>query len=274
MKPLILLTNDDGIQSPGLAAAAEALSQLGELLIVAPQKGQTSMSRSRTQKCGGDGTISKTTVTHGETSWEGYGVKATPALAVIHALYELAERPVSLVVSGINYGENIASCVTVSGTIGAALEAAEKGIPTLAISQEITGQEYHDFSARVDFSAAVHFTHLVAEKMLDNTLPFDADVLKLEIPLDASQDTRCVVTRQDRLMYYRPTIQDREKLIDTPTKVSYLPSKGEFSNTGTDAYAMAQGFVSVTPLSFDLTSRSPLIELADILGFSIIEDEG
>ncbi len=75
-------------------------------------------------------------------------------------------------------------------------------------------------------------------------------------------------------MYYKPLIQDREKLIGTTTKVSYLPSKGEFSDTGTDAHAMAQGFVSITPLSFDLTSRSPLIALADILGFSIIEDEG
>ena len=62
MKPLILLTNDDGIHSPGLAAAAEALHPLGELLIAAPQDGQTSMSRSRTQKYGRDGTISKTTV--------------------------------------------------------------------------------------------------------------------------------------------------------------------------------------------------------------------
>jgi 5'-nucleotidase len=273
MKPLILLTNDDGIFSPGLAAAAEALSPLGELLIVAPQEGQTSMSRSRTQKYGGDGTISKTTVAHGEISWEGYGVRATPALAVIHALYELAERPVSLVVSGINYGENVASCVTVSGTIGAALEAAEKGIPTLAISQEIAGQEYHDFSAQVDFSAAIHFTRQVAEKMLDNTLPFDADVLKLEIPLDASQDTRIVVTRQDRLMYYKPTVQDREKLIGTPTNVSYLPSKGEFSDTSTDAYALAQGWVSVTPLSFDLTSRLSLDDLADILGVSLQEEK-
>ncbi|MGB2955317.1 MAG: 5'/3'-nucleotidase SurE [Anaerolineales bacterium] len=274
MKPLILLTNDDGIHSPGLAAAAEALHPLGELLIAAPQDGQTSMSRSRTQKYGRDGTISKTTVNYGEISWEGYGIKATPALAVIHALYELADRPVSLVVSGINYGENIASCVTVSGTIGAALEAAEKGIPSLAISQEIAGQEYHHFSAQVDFSAAVHFTRQVAEKMLNNTLPLDADVLKLEIPLNATLDAHCVVTRQDRLMYYRPTIQEREKLIGTPAKVSYLPSKGGFSDTGTDAYAMAQGFVSITPLSFDLTSRSPLIDLADMLGFSIIEDKG
>lgn len=273
MKPLILLTNDDGIHSPGLAAAAAALQDLGELLIVAPQDGQTSMSRSRSQKSGRDGTITPTSLSYADHSWEGFGVKATPALAVIHALYELADRPVSLVVSGINYGENVASCVTVSGTIGAALEAAEKGIPTLAVSQEIAGLEYHDFSAKVDFSAAIHFTKSIAGKILKNVLPFDADVLKLEVPLNATQATRCVLTRQDRMMYYKPILEDREGLFNSPAIVSYAPSKGEYSEVDTDAYAMAQGWVSVTPLSFNLTSRSPLPELAEILDLSTLAEE-
>ena len=273
MKPLILLTNDDGIHSPGLAAAAAALDPLGELLIVAPQEGQTSMSRSRTQKHGNDGTITKTSVQYEDFTWEGYGVKATPALAVIHALYELAERPVSLVVSGINYGENVASCVTVSGTIGAALEAAEKGLPTLAISQEIAGQEYHDFSAEVNFSAAIHFTRLVTEKMLKDALPLDADVLKLEVPLQASSESRLVVTCQDKLMYYQPQVQTRDQLMGTQAKISYLPSKGEYSAADTDAYALAQGWVSITPLSFDLTSRVDLGDLADQLGTTALKEE-
>ncbi|MFN2280996.1 MAG: 5'/3'-nucleotidase SurE, partial [Anaerolineales bacterium] len=94
-KPLILLTNDDGIHSPGLAAAAAALDPLGELLIVAPEVQQTSMSRSRSQQCDGDGLITKTTVTYQDRSWPGYGVKATPALAVNHAVLELADRQIS-----------------------------------------------------------------------------------------------------------------------------------------------------------------------------------
>ncbi len=72
MKPLILLTNDDGIHSPGLATAAEALHSLGDLLIVAPFEQQTSMGRSKTQQCGGDGTISETKVSYGNHSWVGY----------------------------------------------------------------------------------------------------------------------------------------------------------------------------------------------------------
>ena len=272
--PLILITNDDGIQSPGLAAVAQAMDKFGELLIVAPFEQQTSMSRSRTQQCGGDGTITKTSIKYGDSSWEGFSVKATPALTVTHAISELAQRPISLAISGINYGENVASCVTVSGTIGAALEAVEKGIPSLAVSQEIASVDYHSYSDEVDFSIAAHLTGQIAQKMLAGTLPFDADILKLDIPLGATKKTRCVVTRQDRFMYYTPTIQSRAELFGTPTKVSHVPGKGKYSAKDTDAYALAQGWVSITPLSLDLTSRISLAELADILGTSALNTEG
>ena len=171
MSPLILLTNDDGIHSPGLSAAALALDPLGDLLIFAPLEQQTSMGRSRTQQCGGDGAINKTKLTAKNRPWEGFGVKATPALAVEHAVMELAPRKISLVVSGINYGENVGSCVTGSGTIGAAREAAELGLSTLAVSQEINSENYHSHSTGVNFTRAVHFTRQIAEKMLRVKLP-------------------------------------------------------------------------------------------------------
>ena len=135
-QPLILITNDDGIDSPGLAALAPALEPLGDLLIVAPNKQQTSMGRSRSQEEGRDGRLFTREITAGGKSWPAFAVNATPALAVDHALQQLADRPVSLVVSGINYGENVGSCVTVSGTIGAALEAADHGIPAIARSMQ------------------------------------------------------------------------------------------------------------------------------------------
>jgi 5'-nucleotidase len=274
MKPLILLTNDDGIHSPGLAAAAEALHSLGDLLIVAPHEQQTSMGRSRTQHGGRDGTITKKKVEYGNQVWDGFSVKATPALAVEHAIYELADREIALVVSGINYGENVGSCVTVSGTIGAALEAAEKGIPTMAISQEINSIDYHSYSKEVDFSAASHFTGKIAEKVIHGSLPFDADILKLEIPVGATPETRCVITRQDRLMYYTPTIQRGEELFGTKGNLSHIPSKGKYSAEDTDAYALAQGWVSITPLSFDLTSRISLDSLGRIINVPSLTSEG
>ncbi len=272
-RPLILLTNDDGVHSPGLAAAAGAIEELGELLIVAPEVQQTSMSRSRSQNQDADGTISRTEVYYGERSWPAYSVKATPALAVVHAVKELAERPISLVVSGINFGENVGSCVTVSGTIGAAIEAAEKGIPSLAVSQEIDSIDYHSYSTEVDFSIAADFTRRIAEVMLQSALPFDADVLKLEVPLGASLSTKIVITRQDRLMYYKPTPIDREELLGTPAKISHLPSKGEYSRKDTDAYAQAKGWVSITPISLDLTSRGCIQPLSEIFGLQALDED-
>ncbi len=264
MKPLILITNDDGIHSPGLAAAAAALDPLGDLLIVAPQEQQTSMARSRSQACGGDGTITQTKVHYQGKTWVGYGVKATPALSVVHGIHELAERQISLSVSGINYGENIGACVTASGTLGAALEAAEYGIPSLAVSQEIDSLDYHSYNTVEDFSAAIHFTTLVASKMLGISLPFDADVLKLEIPCGATTETRLVVTRQDRLAYYQAVVEPRENMFGTKLEITQIPSKGKYSATNTDAFALAEGLVSVTPLSLDLTSRDCLEDIAQL----------
>lgn len=273
MKPLILLTNDDGIHSPGLAAAAVALDPLGELLIVAPEVQQTSMSRSRSQQCGGDGTITKTSVEYQGKSWPGFSVKATPALAVVHGVKELAGREISLVVSGINFGENVGTCVTVSGTIGAALEAAEKGLPSLAISQEIANTDYHSYNKEVDFQAALHFTGQIAAVMLKKKMPLDADVIKLEIPLEATIDSGVVVTRQDRLVYYQPTPIARDQLFGTPGKVTHLPNKGGYSRQDTDAYALAKGLVALTPLSLDLTSRDCLEELGELFGEEVLHQD-
>lgn len=267
-KPLILLTNDDGIRSPGLAAAAFALDELGELLIIAPSEQQTSMSRSRSQNQTNNGQIFPASITYGDQKWEGFSVNATPALAVEHAVQEIANQPISLAVSGINYGENIGTCVTVSGTIGAAIEAAERGIPALAVSLELNTSDYHTHDTATDFTVAAHFTHVIAERMLDADLPFDVDVLKLEIPASATKETEWVITRQDRISYYLPYLKKRDSLYDGPAKFSHEPQKGKYTGKDTDAYAVAQGLVAVTPLSIDLTSRVDLSQLAKILDTS------
>ncbi|MFN2143980.1 MAG: 5'/3'-nucleotidase SurE [Anaerolineales bacterium] len=263
-RPLILLTNDDGIFSPGLAAAAGALDPLGELLIVAPAVQQTSMSRTRSQQHGATGRIEPAEVVLGDQRWQGYAAHTTPALSVEHAVQEIASRPIDLVVSGINYGENIGTSVTVSGTIGAAMEAADHGIPALAVSLEINHTDYHSYDTGTDFEAAAYFTRMVARKMLAASLPEDVDLLKLEVPAHATRETKIVLARQDKLCYYTPSIEKREDL-STPTSFNHTPSKGKFTRTDTDAYALAQGLVCITPLSLDLTSRVPLVDLADLL---------
>lgn len=263
--PLILITNDDGIDSPGLAAVVAALDPLGELLIVAPRTQQTSMGRSRSQQEGRDGRLFKRDVLFGGRSWPAFAANATPALAVDHGLLQLAERPVSLVVSGINYGENVGSSSTVSGTIGAALEAADHGVPAIAASLELDGTEYLDHDPAVDFSVAAHFVHMFAARMLNQAMPADVDLLKIEIPASATVETPWMVTHQDRMAYYTPRAKRRPDQFETPNPFAHTPQKGRYSEEGSDAFALAQGVVSVTPLSLDLTSRTNLSELAKAL---------
>ena len=136
----ILLTNDDGIQSPGLWAAAEALSELGFVTVAAPRDQSSGMGRSLPSSS--DGIIRTEVVQIRGKEWTVYAVGGSPAQAVLHGILEIMPQPPDLVVSGINYGENVATGITISGTVGAALEAASHGIPGLAMSLE-TDREHH-----------------------------------------------------------------------------------------------------------------------------------
>ncbi len=228
---------------------------------MAPRVQQTSMGRARSQNEARDGRIFTREITIGDRSWPAFAANATPALTVDHALQELAERPVDLVISGINFGENVGTCVTVSGTIGAALEAAEHGIPAIAASLELPSTDYHNYDQGVDFSASAYFVRFFAERMLGKTLPFDVDLLKIDVPERATAETGWVVTKQDKFAYYRPTMEERSDPFDGAATFNHIPQKGKYGREGTDAHALAEGLVSVTPMSLDMTSRSGLDEL-------------
>jgi len=260
-RPLILVTNDDGIASPGLAAAVAALDALGDLLIVAPATQQTSMGRSRSQHGELDGRITKAILTAGAQTWEGFAVNATPALTVEYALQALAPRPVELMVSGINYGENVGTCVTVSGTIGAAIEAAERGLRALAVSLETPESHYFEHDTTTDFGTAMHFVHLFAAASLNQPWPSDVDVIKIDVPATATPETKWMVTRQDRFAYFKPAREQGDLALGEPNTMRYSVAKGQYLAEGTDAFALAHGLVAVTPLSLDLTSRVPLGEV-------------
>jgi 5'-nucleotidase len=242
---------------------------LGDLLIVAPAAQQTSMGRSRSGQGGRDGGICPARVYWQTREWPGYAVNATPALTVEIALQALAARPVELLVSGINYGENVGTCVTVSGTIGAALEGAERGIRALAVSLETGAQRYDEYDPSVDFRAAMHFVRLLAAGSLSRPWPPDVDVLKVEVPAQATAETGWRVTRQDRLTYYQPVLGTGDFTLGRPIAITHCPAKGQYLQEGTDAWALAHGLVSVTPLSLNLTSRVALGEVQALLAPSI-----
>jgi 5'-nucleotidase len=264
-RPLILLTNDDGIASPGLAAAAEAALDLGELLIVAPATQQTGMGRATPAIAGGS--VTEETVHARSRELPAYAVAGSPAQAVIYGVMVLAPRRPDLVISGINYGENPGTCVTASGTVGAALQAAEFGIPGLALSLE-TARSYHrEYGSEVAWSGAMHYTHYFAQALLRKQLPFDVDVLKVDVPGDATPETPWRTTRLSRQPYYEAYRAEDQPKDDALVRLDYdVNIHWDTLEIDSDIYAFAKDrIVSVTPLSHDLTSRTDLVQLGRLL---------
>jgi 5'-nucleotidase len=261
--PLILITNDDGINSPGLLAAARSALPLGEVLVVAPARQWSGAGRSMPHDVSGD--TSRYPLEIDGRPITAYQVDASPALVVIRAVYALAPRRPSLLLSGINYGENMGADVTVSGTVGAALQGAVLDIPALAVSLQ-TPQETHANPAHdTDFSAAIHFAGKFAKWMLEVPLPFDVDVIKVDVPQHASPATPWRLTRVSRSAYFVPHPTAHTPDDPSPSSASSQADgemgyqqllHPEHTEPDSDIYALAvEHAVSVAPLSLDLSSR-------------------
>ena len=263
-RPQILLTNDDGIRSPGLWAAAEALSTCGFVTVAAPREQSTGAGRS--MPVTSDGKLTEERVNVGGRNWKVYAVGGTPAQAVQHGILELMDSPPDLVVAGINYGENLTIGVTISGTVGAALEGAALGVPAMAVSLEMSKDYYLSYSEEVDFSGAKHFTALFANLLLHNEMLPDVDMLKVDIPCDATTETSWRVTRLSRHPYYVPIAPRRDNMEDSVRIGFEIILDEDALESDSDVQVMAvDRMVSVTPLSLDLTSRADLDHLDRIL---------
>jgi 5'-nucleotidase len=258
--PLILVTNDDGVGSPGLHAAAKAVRPLGELIIVAPRFQQTSAGRSLPVSF--TGRIYEQTLAIDGERIPAFAVEGSPAQAVQHAIMELTPRLPDLVVSGINYGENLGNGITVSGTVGAALEAATFGVTGLAASLGVHKKHHLSHSKEVDFGTAAHFTTYFACLLLSQQLPPDIHLLKLDVPASATPETPWRITRVSRQRYFVP-IAVRQSSLSLPGPMDYeraLDPKRLEPDSDIYAFAVDQ-VVSVSPISFDLTARVQLAQL-------------
>lgn len=264
MKPQILLTNDDGIQSPGLWSAAETLSEIGFVHVVAPREQWSGAGRSLPLIS--DGIIIPQQITVHGKEWTVYSVGGSPAQAVLHAILEILPEPPQLVVSGINYGENLSVDITTSGTVGAAMEGSAMGIPALAISLETPQEHHYSYSKEVDFSAAAYFTAYFSRLLLEKSMPPDVNLLKVDVPCEATPQTPWEITHLYRHHYFE-TLPPQRKSWDVPGNLGYRAIGDPKDNEPhSDAYVMrVKKHVSVTPLSLDLTSRVRLEELDGIL---------
>lgn len=251
--PLILVTNDDGVGSPGLRAAAAALEEMGDVLIVAPLQQQSGVGRAMPPAS--EGCITRQRLALNGRQIEAFGIEGSPAQAVQHGVMELAQRPPDLLVAGINYGENIGSGITVSGTVGAAMEGADFRIPSLAVSLQTAPEYYLNHSEAVDFGTAVHFLKLFARQALSVGLPPGVDLLKIDVPQSATPQTPWRWTRMSRQRYFVPVKPHRRRPGDPGPMGFEIRVDLQTLEPDSDIRAVAvDGVVSVTPLTLDMTA--------------------
>ena len=267
-KPQILLTNDDGIRSPGLWAAARALAALGYVTVVAPREQSSGAGRSLPSTS--SGIIHEEKLEINGQEWTVYAIGGTPAQAVLHAVLEIMPEKPDLIVSGINYGENMGLGITVSGTVGAAMEGASLGIPSIAVSLQADQQYHLSYSEEMDFSCAAYFTAYFASILIQQKTPDDIHLLNVNVPSDAILKTGWQITRLARQRYYNPIAPNRSSW-NEPGTVSYVEAAildGEAEDS--DVYVLRKKhLVSVTPVSLDMTSRVELGKLEKRLRKSI-----
>lgn len=254
MKKNILLTNDDGIRSPGIWAAAKELSKLGYVTVAAPREQSSGMGRSLPSVS--DGIIRQEQVQVNGQEWGVYSIGGSPAQSVLHSVFEIMPHKPDLVVSGINYGENVGYGITISGTVGAAMEAASLGIPALAVSLQVDQQYHLSHSDDVDFSAAGYFTGYFAKTLLEKKFVKEVNLMKVEVPAHATPATEWRVTRLSPQRYYEPTPVKRDSWEERGTigykEAAVLDAEPE----DTDVFALKkQKIVSVTPIHLDMTAR-------------------
>jgi 5'-nucleotidase len=241
----ILITNDDGVSAPGIDALAEALAEIAQVTVIAPDRNWSASGHVKTMHRPlrvRDGMLRngrKVLVTDG-----------APSDAIALGLMGLVSEPVDLVVSGINRGANVGSDLTYSGTVTAAMEGTIGGVPSFAISLDT----YEDGK---EYAAAARFAQHLAQVVIEHGLP-DGVLLNVNVPCLAEADIRGVqVTRTGRRIY-RDVLVVREDPFGTPYYwIGGDPPTG-VTDHGTDLGALASGHISVTPIKLDFTDHDYL----------------
>lgn len=249
----ILVSNDDGVYASGLQAAAKSVQGLGQVVVAAPSRQMSGVGRSVSVF---------EPLRYAEVNLNGfkaYAVTGTPVDSVIIGIFAIMKGDLpDLVVSGINVGENISTdTVTTSGTIGAALEAASYGIPSIAASIQVVDQgdkfDMHH-GEKHNFEVATRVLRRVAGKVLENGLPEGVDLLNLNVPVNATEETEIVVTRLSRKIF-KTAVEERFD----PRGRPYFWIDGELiccDEEGTDVQTISQDRkISLTPLTLDSTAR-------------------
>ncbi|MDO9001113.1 MAG: 5'/3'-nucleotidase SurE [Bacteroidota bacterium] len=248
-KPLILVTNDDGIFAPGITALAKIASKFGDIIVVAPDKPQSGMGHAITI----NSTIRIQKTHHHNASIE-YSCSGTPVDCVKMAVNHILKKRPDLVISGINHGSNSSINVIYSGTMSAAIEGALEGTPSIGFS-------LCDYSIEADFTQAEKFIEKIISESLKNKMPKGV-CLNVNIPKLGKDYIKGIkVVRQAKANWVERFDERKD-----PYGREYYWLTGEFVNfepesLDTDEWALSNGYISVVPTQADLTAHSVLKEI-------------
>lgn len=248
-KPLILITNDDGITAPGIRALIGVMKEIGDIIVVAPDKPQSATGHAITI----NNTLYLNEISDKDAPFKEISCSGTPVDCVKLAVTEILNRKPDLCVSGINHGSNSSINVIYSGTMSAAVEAGIEGIPAIGFS-------LLDYDWKADFEQCQTFIRKIALEVLANGLP-EGVVLNVNIPKLTQKDIKGIkICRQAKAVW-----QEKFDKRQTPQGRDYYWLTGEFVNldkgNDTDEWALENGYISVVPVHFDLTAHHALQQL-------------
>lgn len=240
-RPIILITNDDGITAPGIKNLIEAASSLGKVVVVAPDKAQSGMGHAIT--IGHPLRMDKVDMFGDIEAWQTSG---TPVDCVKLAVDKILHRKPDLCISGINHGANHSINVIYSGTMSAAMEASIESIPSIGFS-------LLDYKFEADFTAAKHYAHKIIKTVLDKKLDKHL-LLNVNIPSVPLELIKGIKVCKQAYAKYKEEFAER---LD-PHGKKYYWLTGEFINfdksKDTDVWALKNNYISVVPVQFDLTN--------------------
>ncbi len=245
-----LISNDDGITASGILAAKKSVEDLCDTYVIAPETQQSGIGHALTLY--DPLRVNKHILRDGS---EGYGISGTPTDAVTIALFEMMDEKPDIMISGINTGFNLGEAeLTTSGTLGAAIEAASFGIPTIAISQEVTRDDikFEKGKIEIDFDFAGKMLHKLAKIVLKKGLPEGIDLLNVNVPENPSDEEFEVVKLGKRM--YNPIV---EKRLDPRGKPYYWIDGEPYlsDEPGSDGYELRKNRkTTITPLKIDMAS--------------------
>ncbi len=248
-KPLILITNDDGITAPGIRTLISIMNEIGDVIVIAPDSPQSGMGHAITL----DSTIYCDAVTIDEGEQLEYRCSGTPADCVKMAISEVLNKRPDLCVSGINHGANSSINVLYSGTMSAAIEAGIEGIPAIGFS-------LLDYSWHANFDKLKEHIKKIALEVLENGMP-DGVVLNVNFPKIEENDFKGIkICRQARANW----VEEFDKRTN-PQGKEYYWLTGKFVNLDhgedTDVWALENDYISVVPVHLDLTAHHFITEL-------------